>query len=448
MENDNKIKCSFKKHEKIDAIIFCQECCIYMCNKCQNHHSELFDIHHTYNIDKNIKEIFTGFCKEKQHNKELNYFCKNHNILCCAVCLCKIEDNGYGHHKNCDVCTLNEIKNEKKDKLIQNIKWLEDININIEKSINELKIMLDSLNKDKENLIIKVQEIFTKIRNEINQREDELLLEIDKKYKNFNILDENMEKKNEKLPKIIKELIEKGKLIEKDWDKMKLNSIINDCIIIENNILDIKNLTENLKNYKENENNQIFFEFDDYYIKDILDMIKSLGTISDNGIYKFRFKEGVNYTLNNRGLIATKTSGGDCWNCTIIGDRQIPKNKVSKWKIKITNFYIKNNTWNVLIGIGPKNINNEENFYNYCWTFICGNSKLSLKSGGTTNYNNNNGKLNKGDIIEVIADRINGDLSFAVNNINYGLTNVKIPDKEELYPIVMINDENQTVEIV
>ena len=147
---------------------------------------------------------------------------------------------------------------------------------------------------------------------------------------------------------------------------MKLNSIINDCIIIENNILDIKNLTENLKNYNENENNQIFFEFDDYYIKDILDMIKSLGTIRDNGIYKFRFKEGVNYTLNNRGLIATKTSGGDCWNCTIIGDRQIPKNKISKWKIKITNFYIKNNTWNVLIGIGPKNINNEENFYNYC----------------------------------------------------------------------------------
>ena len=77
MENDNKIKCSFKKHEKIDAIIFCQECCIYMCNKCQNHHSELFEHHHLYNLDKNIKDIFTGFCKEKNHQVELNIFVKH-----------------------------------------------------------------------------------------------------------------------------------------------------------------------------------------------------------------------------------------------------------------------------------------------------------------------------------------------------------------------------------
>ena len=212
MENNNKIKCSFKKHDSIDAINFCQECCIYMCNKCQNHHSELFEHHHLYNLDKNIKDIFTGFCKEKKHNKELNYFCKNHNILCCAVCLCKNEDNGYGLHKNCDVCTLNEIDKEKRDKLKQNIKLLEDININIEKSIGEIKMMIDNCNKSKEKLIISVQEAFTKLRNNLNKREDELLLEIDKKYKDI-ISDEKMEKQSEKLPKKIKELIEKGKLL-------------------------------------------------------------------------------------------------------------------------------------------------------------------------------------------------------------------------------------------
>ena len=101
---------------------------------------------------------------------------KNHNILCCAVCLCKIEDNGYGLHKNCDVCTLNEIDKEKRDKLKQNIKLLEDININIEKSIGEIKMMIDNCNKSKEKLIISVQEAFTKLRNNLNKREDELLL--------------------------------------------------------------------------------------------------------------------------------------------------------------------------------------------------------------------------------------------------------------------------------
>jgi len=80
MENDKK-KCSVKKHEQIDAISYCQECNIFMCNKCKNHHIELFDLHHLYNLDKNPNEIFTGFCKEIGHNKELNYFCNSHNIL-------------------------------------------------------------------------------------------------------------------------------------------------------------------------------------------------------------------------------------------------------------------------------------------------------------------------------------------------------------------------------
>ena len=447
MENYKQLKCSFKKHEQIDAKVFCQECCIYMCNKCQNHHSELFDFHHIYNLDKGINNLFTGFCKEKQHNKELNYYCKNHNILCCAVCLCKIEDNGYGLHKNCEVCTLKEINEEKREKLKQNIKWLEDININVEKSMNELKLMLDNINKEKEKLIICVQDIFTKLRNEINKREDELLMEIDEKYKNI-ISDENMEKQNEKLPKTIKDLIENGKLIEKDWDKNNLNSTINDCIKIENKLIGIKNISENLKAYKEKENNKYIFNCADEDIKDILEIISSFEIISSDSNFKFKFKEGINYTLNNKRLIATKTSGGDSWNCTIIGNKEIPKNKISKWKIRINNFKIKNNTWNVLIGIGPKNINNELNFYNRCWTFICGNTQLSIRSANSTKYIKNNGTLNAGDIIEVIADRINGDLSFSVNNKNYGLTNIKIPNNDELYPIVLINDENQSVEII
>ena len=72
-----------------------------------------------------------------------------------------------------------------------------------------------------------------------------------------------------------------------------------------------------------------------------------------------------------------------------------------------------------MIGIGPKNKKNELNFYNYCWTFICGQSKLSIKSGNETDYNGHSGKLNKGDIIGVTADRIKGDLSFSVNHIDF-----------------------------
>ena len=52
------------------------------------------------------------------------------------------------------------------------------------------------------------------------------------------------------------------------------------------------------------------------------------------------------------------------------------------------------------------------------------------------------------NIIEVIVDRKKGDLSFAVNGVNYGLNNIKIPENDELFPVVLINDQGQTVEII
>ena len=289
MENDNKNKCSLKKHAEIDAIIYCQECDKNMCNKCQNLHSELFDSHHIYKLNQNLKEIFTGFCKEKNHNKELNYFCKNHNVLCCAVCLCKIEDKANGNHKNCEVFLINDIQEEKRKKLKENIKLLEELSIDLNKTINQLKNFMENINENKEKLKIKVQEVFTKIRNEINKREDELLLEIDKHFQKL-FMDDNFLKQSEKLPKKINDSLEKGKIIEKEWNINNLPSLINDCLNIENNIRDINILDENIKKIKENQNITMDFCLEDEEIKNILNIIKSFGDIYDNGNFEFKFK--------------------------------------------------------------------------------------------------------------------------------------------------------------
>ena len=42
-----KRKCSSKEHKDVNAIKFCAECKIYMCNKCENFHSFLFYNHNT-----------------------------------------------------------------------------------------------------------------------------------------------------------------------------------------------------------------------------------------------------------------------------------------------------------------------------------------------------------------------------------------------------------------
>ena len=107
-------KCSFKKHENIEAVSYCIECKVFMCNKCLNHHDNFLESHHKFNLNQKIEEIFTGICEEEGHKNELEYFCKTHNKLCCLACICKIKTKENGHHFDCDICSIDEVKNEKK----------------------------------------------------------------------------------------------------------------------------------------------------------------------------------------------------------------------------------------------------------------------------------------------------------------------------------------------
>jgi len=179
-------KCSSNKHKEINAISFCQECNIYMCNKCANYHKENFENHNKYEIGKD--NIIATLCKEKNHRDELNFYCKNHNSLCCGICISKIKRDGYGQHTDCDVCMIETIIEEKKNKLNENLKFLENISFAIEKSMEELKNITVKINKEKENLKLKVSKIFTKLRNALNDREDELLLDIDNKFMNSSLM--------------------------------------------------------------------------------------------------------------------------------------------------------------------------------------------------------------------------------------------------------------------
>jgi len=145
-------KCSSKEHENIEAISFCHKCDIYICNKCENIHSKLCQNHQTYKINQTFGDIFTGYCMEKGHNEKLEFFCKNHNKLCCASCLCKIKDKGKGQHNECDVCIIESIQEEKKNKLIENIQNLENLSNTLQDSIDKLNIIFKEINEGKEKI--------------------------------------------------------------------------------------------------------------------------------------------------------------------------------------------------------------------------------------------------------------------------------------------------------
>ena len=307
-------KCSSKKHGDINAICYCLECKIYMCNKCSNYHSELLENHHKYELDKENKEIFTGLCKEEKHNIELQFYCKTHNQLCCAACISKIKGKGNGQHTDCNVCYIEEIEEEKKNKLKENIKFLENYSNEIENSINELKGIFEKINENKEEIKMKIAKIFTKIRNIINEREDELLISIDNKFDNL-FFKEDIIKQSEKLPKEIKLYLNIGKEIDNKWNKndKNLNLYINDCINIENNIKNILSIKENI--IKCNSMNiKTYFIPEEEDINKLIKQIKNFGElisenecisslkessiINNNKAYEKRLKDWINPKKN------------------------------------------------------------------------------------------------------------------------------------------------------
>ena len=56
---------------------------------------------------------------------------------------------------------------------------------------------------------------------------------------------------------------------------------------------------------------------------------------------------------------------GACHNCNILGDIILPKNQINKWKIKLSKYSQSLYAWNIIIGVIPSNINqNESSLYN------------------------------------------------------------------------------------
>ena len=281
-----KKKCSFEDHKEVDANFYCMQCRINICNKCNIFHSKLFKNHQVYSLEKNFDEIFTGFCKEKNHfNLELTIFFKNHNQLCCVACISIIKTKDQGNHKDCEICLIENIKEEKIKKLKENIKNLEEFSINITNSINDFKQIFEKMNQKKEELKLKIQKIFTGLRNELNNREDQLLLDVEKQYDNLFCNDEFI-KETEKLPNKIKEYLEKGKQINDKNEEKNINALINDCINLENIMEEID---ENIKKCKESVD--INIELNIYNEKERKEMIKTLGNI------EIENKNRINYNL-------------------------------------------------------------------------------------------------------------------------------------------------------
>ena len=119
------------------------------------------------------------FVKKKNNQIKLEFYFKTHNILCCLACVSKIKKSKYGQHSNCEVFSIEDIQEDKKTNLKKNIDYLDSLFNSLDNSIKELKQIFENINNNREKVKLKIQKIFIKIRNEINDKEDQLLSEVD-----------------------------------------------------------------------------------------------------------------------------------------------------------------------------------------------------------------------------------------------------------------------------
>ena len=79
-------------------------------------------------------------------------------------------------------------------------------------------------------------------------------------------------------------------------------SNINDCINIENNIKNIKEINESINKYNTQDNN-ILFLTEENDLNNILENIIKFGRVEkEEKIFKIKFKQTENYKVDDKGL--------------------------------------------------------------------------------------------------------------------------------------------------
>ena len=387
---------------------------------------------------------------EKNHSKKLEYLCKTHNQLCCVACIAKIKARGYGQHGYCRVCFLKKSKKKKMKNLKKNIDFLNELSLNIDNSIKQLKDFFEKINNNKEELKLKIQKIFTNLRNALNNREDKLLEEIDNQYNEL-FCNESLIKKSEEIPQKIKISLEKGNLIRDEWwdDDDKLCSLINDCINIENNIKDINTINENIEKCKSNQNVKIKFLQNEDEINNFVEFIESFGDISNNkNRYKFKkcplnFKISKEYDVSGMDdNILLKT--GPTFLRTYIGEYELEKEIENKWKIEI----LKTKSHHIMVGVTTIDSDLKKFPLNkYGWYISCFTS--NLYSGPPHNYYGKETNLKRvEDEITIIMNTNKGTLKFIIDDDeDKGDSYSNIPLDKPLIPVVILYDSNDKVKI-
>jgi len=451
-------RCYTKSHWNKRATKHCFTCNKDFCEICAGPHSRCDRKHELYSIDTDSKNVnFTGLCKEGNHTNKLDYFCKTHNNLCCAACLCKIKEKGDGQHTECNACHIDEIKDEKKSKLNNNIKIFKNLLKNSKNMLKEIKRIYDKNKPKKDEIKENIKNIFNNFRYLLDKREKELLNELDNSFEKI-FFNEEFFKNHKKIPNKIEYNLKKAKAVIEKWEEDEksgnLNNIINDCVNIEKNLEKFLKIKEKIDLL--GKNTSIQFNERNNDIELISEKIKNFGEISCYD-YKYIFKQcPSDINIKRRFIISgqkkniiEKKDPYFTWTGTTCL-YELKKPFEYKWKIRIK----RTETKQIMVGVVPSDFNIENiDFSDFTlnikgWFFYCYDNRLY--SGPPHNYNNKATSItNLIDEIIVVMNMNNMTLKFMINNKYKEIQYYDIPDDKPLFPAVCLFncDEAEILEI-
>ena len=371
--------CSSGHYKEIPSKYYCLNCKIYLCEECERYHSKIFHNHKICYSKENVAKIFDGFCKENNHLEKLEFFCKTHNKLCCSSCITKIKRKGKGQHTDCDICLIEDIKDTKKDLLNKNYSILKELSKNISGSIKELKYILETLNNNKYELKLKIKTTFNEIKKLINEKENELIKEVDETYEKIYISN-NKIKQIYSTPNEIKQSLEKSNLNEYYWENdNKLMSLINESLNIENIIFNINKNNEIMQKIK-NDFNPIknFYKTEDNYINNLHKNFISFGKDNKINISNDKNKEKIqkNLDIKINSLYFIKNNVGFTFNFLTFNSEQYFKYYSRDMK------YEDNENLVFTLCLEGNDENSINSIINIINDFILENNKISVQKSG------------------------------------------------------------------
>ena len=378
-------------------------------------------------------------------------FCKNHNIIYYRKP--ELKDEKDEQHLDCDICPIKDIEEEKRNILKENIKSLENLSYILKENENKLNILFDKLNENKEELKTKIQKIFTKIRSSVNDREDDILQEVDKTFDDL-FFNRDIIKEGKKLSNQVNKSLDNGKSIDSQWNSDKLYSLINQCLNIENNIKEINIINEKIKKFnpKNFENIKMTFVPEENELNYFLNEIMKFGKISYNQ-YSFKkcpiniSEERKFFISGEKENIITKVGTDYCWMGTICEKKLDQSKEEHIWKIKILNTY--NN--NIMIGIATIDFDINSSSYeisnNKGWYFYCNNG--TLYSGPPHYFQGKRINLKpRNNEIKIVMNIKKRTLKFINDREDNGESYTDIPLDKPIFPSILLRDVNDSVEII